>query len=214
MPSTSNSHRTPRAETLARARILATLKEDHQRVKKSYREFQKLDRNDDPVAGEAIVRQVLHELTVHAALEEELLYPAARDSIRDEERIDEAEVEHESMHNLIEQLRNMSADTEKFTARFTVLCEYVLHHVKEEEGEIFPQLTRTRLEWERMAAAMDKRRLELAPVANAGSADGADSEPADARTTAKEDKDMAPPEGGSRREHHAGSRRASAPRRP
>jgi hemerythrin superfamily protein len=154
-----------RASSQARTEVLAELKDDHKRVKKAYRDFQKLDGEEDVEACEALVRQVLDELTVHAAIEEELLYPAARGAIADEHLLDEAEVEHESMHALIDQLRGMSADDEKYAARFTVLCEYVLHHVKEEEGEMFPQLEKARLDWSALAAEMAQRREELTPAA-------------------------------------------------
>jgi hemerythrin superfamily protein len=202
MPSTSSS----RAASSARSQILSQLKDDHKRVKKAYREFQKLDGEEDPHACEAIVRQVLEELTVHATLEEELLYPAAREASA-ENLIDEAEVEHESLHILIDQLQKLSPDDEKFSARFTVLCEYVLHHVKEEEGEIFPQLERARMDWEDLAIEMAERRSELSFVpapdqesAAAGADEGTDTS------------DNAPPGRGSSRGHES-HRRAGAARR-
>lgn len=165
MPSSTRTRATSRAASTARTQILKQLKDDHRRVKKAYRDFQKLDRDEDPQACETLVRQALQDLTVHAALEEELLYPAARSAIADEDLIDEAEVEHETVHTLIEQLRNMDAEDDMYAARFTVLCEYVLHHVKEEEGEMFPQLERSRLDWEGLAMEMDQRRQELMPAA-------------------------------------------------
>lgn len=155
------SQRTTRAATQARSQILDELKEDHKRVKKAYRQFQKLDVEEDAEEIEALVNQVLDDLSVHAALEEELLYPAARNALSDEDLIDEAEVEHESMHSFIDQLRGLSPDDEKYAARFTVLCEYVMHHVKEEEGEMFPKLEHARLDWEGLAAEMAERRAEL-----------------------------------------------------
>ncbi len=162
---------TSRAATNARNQILAELKEDHKRVKKAYKDFQKLDPEQDPEACAEIVEMVLDELTVHAALEEELLYPAAHGQIADESLVDEAEVEHESVHALIDQLRGMQPGDEKYAARFTVLCEYVLHHVKEEEGEMFPQLEKAKLDWETMAAEMTQRREELT-----GEAEGEEDE--------------------------------------
>ncbi|MCE4553118.1 hemerythrin domain-containing protein [Pelomonas cellulosilytica] len=155
------SQRTTRAATQARSQILDELKEDHKRVKKAYRQFQKLDPQEDRDEVEALVQQVLDELSVHATLEEELLYPAARQALSDEDLIDEAEVEHESMHTLIDQLRGMSCDDEKYCARFTVLCEYVTHHVKEEESEMFPKLEHARMDWESLASEMTERRAEL-----------------------------------------------------
>jgi hemerythrin superfamily protein len=150
-----------RATANARTEILDQLKEDHKRVKKAYKEFQKMDPEESPEECEALVQQVLHELQVHTALEEELLYPAARDAI-EEDLVDEAEVEHESAHALMDQLMGMSATDEKFAARFTVLCEYVLHHVKEEEGEMFPQLEKAKgIDWESLSEEMTSRRTEM-----------------------------------------------------
>lgn len=174
MPSTSSStggttsKSRSKAATSARQQIFEQLKDDHQRIKKAYREFQKLDGEEDPLACEAIVRQVLEELSVHATIEEELLYPAAREAIDEPSLIDEAEVEHESLHALIDQLQTMGPGDEKYAARFTVLCEYTLHHVKEEEGEIFPKLERARLEWEDLAIEMAERRSELTFVPEEG----------------------------------------------
>lgn len=149
-----------RAEADACAAVLEQLKDDHKRVKKAYREFEKIDAAKDPEACAAIVEQVLAELSVHASLEEELLYPAARGMV-DEHLLDEAEVEHESMHTAIDQLRGMGPQDSKYGARFTVLCEYVLHHVKEEEGELFPQLEHARLGWEALLSRMTERRAAL-----------------------------------------------------
>lgn len=149
-----------RAEADACTAVLKQLKDDHKRVKKAYQEFEKIDAAKDPEACAAIVEQVLTELTVHASLEEELLYPAARGMV-DEHLLDEAEVEHESMHTAIDQLRGMGPQDSKYGARFTVLCEYVLHHVKEEEGELFPQLEHARLGWEALLSRMTERRAAL-----------------------------------------------------
>lgn len=163
--------RISRAAVAARTQVLDALKEDHKRVKKAYRDFQKLDAENDPEACRAIVDQVLQELTVHAALEEELLYPAAHGQIEDESLVDEAEVEHASMHTLMDQLRGMAPGQDKYVARFTVLCEYVTHHVKEEETEMFPQLENVKLDWESLAEEVRARREELM----AAQADGEDA---------------------------------------
>lgn len=170
----ATARRSSRAANEARAQVLQELKDDHKRVKKAYKDFQKLDPEGQREECEALVQQVLQELTLHATLEEELLYPAARDAVKDESLLDEAEVEHESLRTLIEQLQGMDPDDEKFAARFTVLCEYTLHHVKEEEGEMFPELERARLDWESIAAEMTARRQEL--MGEAGTADEAEAE--------------------------------------
>lgn len=159
-----------RTQNAARSQVIGELKEDHKRVRKAYKAFEKLDREQSPQECEALVQQVLDELTLHAALEEEFLYPAVHELIDEPDLIDEAEVEHETMHTAIGQLRDMGATDEKFAARFTVLCEYVLHHVKEEEGEIFPKLEKLKLDWDAIAEGMAMRRAEAEGDGDAGTA--------------------------------------------
>ena len=180
----ATSRTTSRAAAGARIETLTQLKEDHKRVKKAYRDFQKLDASEDPDSCQTLVMQVLNDLTVHATLEEELLYPAARGAIADTSLVDEAEVEHASVHALIEQLRGMTPADDKYAARFTVLCEYVMHHVKEEETEMFPQLEGARLDWESLAAEMQQRREALMPAEEADSetTDSTATRPASARS--------------------------------
>ena len=114
------------------------LKEDHDKVKKAFKEFEKMDRSDTETCRQ-VVRSVCEDLRVHTMLEEEIFYPAVREAIDDEDIMNEAAVEHESAKTLIEQLENMEPDDPNYFATFTVLGEYVMHHVKEEESEMFPQ---------------------------------------------------------------------------
>ena len=161
MPDPAKTTRVTRAATAARSQIIDQLKEDHRRIKRAYREFLRLDadRNGDPCAS--IVRRTLSLLRVHSALEEELIYPVMRPIVSEAEAVDEAEVEHEIVRYLGEQLESASAVDDKFSARFAVLCEYVLHHVKEEEGELFPQLKRAKLDWEGLCNEFTERREAL-----------------------------------------------------
>lgn len=159
----SDSHRstTHTSSNASRDEVLDMLKKDHRNVKKAYKEFTKLDPIEDTERCDAIVRQVLADLQVHTTLEEEFLYPAAREA--EPKLIDEAEVEHESAKALIEQLDQMEAGDEKFSARFIVLCEYVQHHIKEEESELFPKLEKLRLDWATLSEQMQARREQIEP---------------------------------------------------
>ena len=136
------------------------LKEQHDKVKKAFKEFEKLDREDNE-AQQQLVQRVCEDLKLHTTLEEELFYPAAREAIDDEDILNEAQIEHETAKMLIEQLENMGPDDPNFHATFTVLGEYVLHHVKEEEGEMFPQVKKTDLDLEELGARMRSRMEEL-----------------------------------------------------
>ena len=136
------------------------LKEQHDKVKKAFKEFEKLDR-EDTEAQQQLVQTVCEDLKLHTTLEEELFYPAAREAIDDEDLMNEAQVEHETAKMLIEQLENMGPDDPNFHATFTVLGEYVMHHVKEEEGEMFPAAKKSDLDLEELGARMRSRVEEL-----------------------------------------------------
>lgn len=184
MPTSSqsrSSHSRGRGGSPARSAIIEMLKEDHKRARKAFRDFERLDPEKDPEACAQIVAQCCAELTLHATLEEELFYPAARNVLADEDLIDEAEVEHASAKELIAQLERMQPGEDKFAARFTVLGEYIKHHIKEEEGEMFPRLTSAKLDWQALQAEMLSRRerlsAQLLPMQQAE--DPADTGPGD-----------------------------------
>ena len=89
-----------------------------------------------------IVKKLCEELTLHALLEESIVYPVAREIIDDEDVMDEADVEHAGVKELVSQLESMSSGESHFEAKVTVLKEYVEHHVKEEESKILPKLAK------------------------------------------------------------------------
>ena len=137
---------------------IALLTEDHDYVKKAFRAFEKMDEDDQP----ALVKQVLQALKVHTRIEEELFYPAVRKAIKDEDLMNEAEVEHDSAKVLIRQLERMKPSDPKFAATFTVLGEYVNHHVKEEESEMFPKARRARINLKGLGAKLMGQKIKLA----------------------------------------------------
>jgi hemerythrin-like domain-containing protein len=137
------------------------LKQDHDKVEKAFKQFEKLDREDEEACAE-LVRTVCEDLKVHTTLEEEIFYPAARDAIDDDDILNEAAVEHETAKMLIEQLENMQPDDPNYHATFTVLGEYVRHHVKEEESEMFPQVKKSDLDLDALGEQMRARKEELA----------------------------------------------------
>ena len=137
------------------------LKEDHDKVKEAFKEFEKLDRSDVETCSE-LVESVCADLRVHTMLEEEIVYPALRKAIGDEDLMNEAAVEHETAKTLIDQLENMEADDPNYYATFTVLGEYVMHHVEEEEGEMFPQAKKAKgLDLEALGEQLKARKEEL-----------------------------------------------------
>ena len=138
----------------------ALLKADHKAVKVLFKEFEGLSEDDDEERGN-LVQQICNELTVHAQLEEEIFYPAVRASIEDGDLLDEAEVEHATAKDLIAQLETMEPHDELYDAKVTVLSEYIDHHVKEEEEEMFPKAQKSDLDAKALGQEMIERKQEL-----------------------------------------------------
>lgn len=139
---------------------LELLKQDHAKVKQSFKEFEKMDHEDEATMQE-MVRAVCAELKAHTTIEEEIFYPAVRAAIEDEDLMNEAQVEHASAKDLIAQLEGMQPDDPLYSATFAVLGEYVLHHVKEEESEMFPQVRKAKLDLEELGAKIMARKQQI-----------------------------------------------------
>ncbi|MGZ8259120.1 MAG: hemerythrin domain-containing protein [Caldimonas sp.] len=140
----------------------ALLKRDHAEVKKLFKEYEKLA--EDEAEGEerqALAEQICTMLTVHATVEEEIFYPAAREAEVESDLLDEAEVEHASAKDLIAQIESMSPDDELYDAKVKVLGEYVEHHVQEEENEMFPQCRKAGMDLNELGRQIEERKSEL-----------------------------------------------------
>ena len=140
---------------------IAMLKADHDKVKKMFKEFERLHEEDSADQAEQLAKQICNELTVHTTLEEEIFYPEVRGAIEDDDLIDEAEVEHASAKDLISQIESMSASDDKYAAKVGVLGEYVNHHIKEEQGEMFPKARKAKVDLAELGERMLARKQEL-----------------------------------------------------
>jgi len=139
----------------------ALLKSDHKTVKALFQSFQEMKEAGDDQQKAELVRQICDELTVHAEVEEEIFYPAVRAAIEDGDLLDEAGVEHATAKDLIAQLNEMEPTDELYDAKVTVLSEYIDHHVKEEEGEIFPKAQKSKLDADALGREMMRWKQEL-----------------------------------------------------
>jgi iron-sulfur cluster repair protein YtfE (RIC family) len=149
------------AKTKSKASDAITLlKADHDEVKEAFEEFEKMD-HEDAAALEKLVTHVCEELKAHTTVEEEIFYPAVRAAIEDDDLMNEAQVEHDSAKELIEQLDGMDATDPMYAPTFKVLCEYVLHHAKEEEDEMFPSARKAKVDLDDLGAQIKARKEEL-----------------------------------------------------
>jgi hemerythrin superfamily protein len=140
---------------------VAMLMADHKKVKKLFSDFDKLKEEGSDEDKSALVEQICNELKIHTELEEEIFYPAVRKAIDDSDLMDEALVEHAGAKELIAQLEDASPDDDLYDAKVTVLGEQIDHHVKEEEGEMFPKAKKAKVDTEALGATMLKRKMAL-----------------------------------------------------
>jgi len=159
----TTTHRRTAKRTSARTGkedAVKLLKADHKEVSDLVEKYENGRLSKDRKI--AVAKQICLALTVHAQIEEEIFYPAAREATRDrEDLLDEAEVEHGSIKELVAAIENGSLDDELFDARVKVLGEYVKHHVKEEENELFPKVRKSDMDLAEIGAQLAARKEEL-----------------------------------------------------
>src|SRR5258706_4376280 len=179
---------------------LEMLREDHRKVQEMFEQF---ERSEDPQAKQQICAEALTALKVHAALEEELFYPAVREVSDDEEKVDEALEEHHVAKLLASELEEMDAGDDHFDAKFKVLAESVKHHIEEEESEIIPAVE-SQLDTEDLGERMAELKQDLEQKMSDGSGRGRASP--SSRTRAKR-------RASGTRRHTSGSRGSRSKRR-
>ena len=117
---------------------IALLKADHKAVEERFAMFSALGNRAFKAKGK-IVKDVIKALTKHAAIEEAVFYPIARERLQESGHLVlEALEEHHVVKWTLSELDQMGPTAERFDAKFTVLMETVRHHVREEEKVLFP----------------------------------------------------------------------------
>ncbi len=137
---------------------IALLKADHEAVSQLFAEFEK---SRSVSNKKALVAEICTALSVHAQIEEEIFYPAVKAALKDKLLVPEATVEHAGVKDLIAQLQGVEPDGEMYDAKVKVLSEYVKHHVKEEQSEMFPQAKAASLDMAELGARMATRKAAL-----------------------------------------------------
>jgi hemerythrin superfamily protein len=117
------------------------LETDHRSVDQAFRRYEEAAITDSPAAKAAPVERIVRELSVHAAIEEQILYPAVRrDLPGGAEMADEALQEHQEAKEVLRRIERMDPGDPYFDPSMRQLIQDVRHHVQEEEGEMFPKL--------------------------------------------------------------------------
>jgi hypothetical protein len=135
------------------------LEHDHREVEERLDEYDELE-GDERRKGE-LAKEICLALKVHAQIEEEIFYPAARDATGDDDLIDEAVVEHAAVKHMIAEIEKMKPGEELFDAKIRVLGEMVKRHIREEEEELFPELQSAKMDLGAIGQKLAERKEEL-----------------------------------------------------
>jgi len=134
---------------------------DHREVADLFEQFENLS-DRAKASKQKIVQKVCKALLVHTQIEEEILYPAVREYVKDlADQVDEAVVEHAAAKDLIRQLHDMNPDEDLYDAKVKVLSEEIEHHVEEEEKEMFPKLRQSKMDLDAIGQELAQRKQEL-----------------------------------------------------
>jgi hemerythrin superfamily protein len=139
---------------------ITILKADHREIEKQFRAF---EATTGKATWERVAKAVVRELSIHAAIEEEIFYPALTREVPDLADIMLRSLEsHNVVKWLCSAIESTSAEDARFGPRMTVLIDNVRLHVEEEEDDVFPDVRQ----------ALGRRRLnelgELLTKAKAG----------------------------------------------
>jgi hemerythrin superfamily protein len=148
----------------ASVNALELLKRDHQQVDKLFKQFEDIKEGAEDSAKEELVTQICDALTVHAAIEEAIFYPAARQALPEEQGqdlLDEAAVEHQTLKDIIGRLEMAPTSDPLYDAGVKVLSEYVKHHVHEEETELFPKVRSSDMDLQAIGQQLEERKQQL-----------------------------------------------------
>ncbi len=152
----------PRSSRRAKAQTaLDVLKDDHAQVSKLFKQFEHFHKSDDGDGMQRCAQAACSALRIHAQIEEEIFYPALRQSADAEDALDEADVEHSHIKALVGEVEGAGHGDEHFEARVKVLSEYVRHHVEEEESTIFSKARKANCDLVALGLELVARKQEL-----------------------------------------------------
>lgn len=128
---------------------IAVLRQDHRTIEGLFKEFERTGEKEKR-RRKKLVKQAVEELSMHAQIEEQVFYPEVLGTAKEKELTHKAMEEHDLIKVLLEQLKTMTPEEERFSSKVAVLIDLVREHVREEERAMFPKirkvLTRVQLQ--------------------------------------------------------------------
>jgi hemerythrin superfamily protein len=124
-------------ETTTQSDAIQLLTTDHAEVEQMFR---LVESSTSDATLEEQVEGIVRELSIHAAIEEQVLYPAMRKALPDGETlVQEAIDEHQQVKETLAAIERAGDRAEKRSLLLGLMVD-VRHHVQEEETELFPKL--------------------------------------------------------------------------
>ncbi len=128
------------------------LKSDHREVEALFKAFENAGNGR---TRQSIVGKICAALDAHTKIEEKIFYPTVKKELKKlAPTINEGIIEHTGAKKLIRELKAMSSTDEYFEPKVKVLKEYITHHVKEEESQMFPKVEDSELDLVALAERM------------------------------------------------------------
>jgi hemerythrin superfamily protein len=118
--------------------IIDLLIQDHHEVNGLFGRFKQSSQSD---TQDELAKQIVHELSIHAAIEEQFVYPLVRAKVDGgKELADHAIEEHQEVKRLLAEIEKLEPGKAEFTEKMNKVMTSVTEHVEEEEGELLPKL--------------------------------------------------------------------------
>jgi hypothetical protein len=154
---------------------IALLKRDHHRFRALF------DAAEDASQADlaAIGRELCMRLDVHMVIEEELLYPALK-AVVEEDEVDEGIVEHDIGKKMMTEIENLDGTESLYKSKVHVLGEITIHHIDEEDEDLFEDAKQAhqagKLDLDTLGAKLETRQAELYAEIEASGDEGATQE--------------------------------------
>jgi hemerythrin superfamily protein len=133
------------------------LKDDHKKVEKIFSEMERKENR------QKFFPELDRELSIHAEIEEKVFYPAAKEAERTRDLVLESIEEHKQIKLVLADLEQTDMTTDEWGAALKVLEEDVMHHVGEEENDLFPKVKKilSRDQLEDLGTRMEELKMQL-----------------------------------------------------
>ncbi len=143
---------------MAEARIFARLKEDHDKHRTMLDLLEKT--HGDSAGREELFERLRTEVTAHAAAEEETLYATMMEDPDLREDATHSVSEHKEISDFFEELTEKDFSSPGWLVRFKEMKHRYLHHIDEEEEDMFPAAAKglTKAKEDQLAEKFERRK--------------------------------------------------------